>query len=351
MFSDYEIDFGRAISLKIRFFINLLYIVVIKLSMGGFMNEIDNKFFELIEIFKNLSEEQLYERIKLNYQSLPSLLKDIYEDYFQRFDYWGSLNEKNNDFEEIKKKAHILSKYYKDFVWLYNKLEDYSSKYLLFAILNNWFIYDITNIKKCIDNKYKHYFDLDIIPKSEKETFVDVGAYVGDSSLDYIKTYGKKDNKIYCYEITNEMIEIMKNNLKDYENIEYVNKAVKDKIGKVFIDEKGDMSSNQTSVKGNKQIVCTTLDEDIKERIDIIKMDIEGDELSALKGAKRHIINDSPKLLISIYHKNEHYIKIPRYIYSLNKNYNFYMRYYGGELYPTEVVLLAIPKRTSKFKR
>ena len=73
-------------------------------------------------------------------------------------------------------------------------------------------------------------------------------------------------------------------------------------------------------------------------------MDIEGDELKALKGAQEHIRKDSPKLLISIYHKNDHYFQIPKYINTLNKNYKFHLRYYGGELYPTEVVLFAIPK-------
>ena len=73
-------------------------------------------------------------------------------------------------------------------------------------------------------------------------------------------------------------------------------------------------------------------------------MDIEGDELKALKGAQEHIRKDSPKLLISIYHKNDHYFQIPKYINTLNKNYQFHLCYYGAELYPTEVVLFAIPK-------
>ena len=73
-------------------------------------------------------------------------------------------------------------------------------------------------------------------------------------------------------------------------------------------------------------------------------MDIEGDELSALKGAKEHIKNDCPKLLISVYHNNNHLWQIPRLIYRYNKDYKFFLRYYGGDLYPTEVVLFALPK-------
>lgn len=315
-----------------------------KILEGEIMNELDKKFFDLVKIIKSLTEKQLYERIKLNFMSLPSIYKDILEDYFKRFDFWGTLDVKNGDFDEISRKAHILSKHIKDFVWLYNKLEDYSSKFLLYAILNNWYIYDFISLKNCIDKKYRHYFDLDIIPKSKNEVLVDVGAYVGDSALDFILSYGENYKKIYSYEITEKMIVIMKNNLKNHKNIVFLNKAVKDKKGLVYVDEKGDISSNQTSLAGEKPVDCVTLDDDIKERIDLIKMDIEGDELKALKGAQKHIRKDSPKLLISIYHKNDHYFQIPKYINTLNKNYKFHLRYYGGELYPTEVVLFAIPK-------
>ena len=311
------------------------------------MNEIDKKFKLLIKSVASLSEESLFERIKLNFLSLPDLYKNILKDYFERFNFWGTLNYEEGDFQEIAMKAHALYKRKGEFVWLYNKLEDYSSKFLLYAILNNWLVYDFTSLKKSIDNRFKHYFDLDIIPNSHNEVFVDVGGYIGDSTLDFINVYGENYKRIYCYEITEDILPVLKDNLKKYPKIEIKNLAVKDRQGKVYLNEQGDISSNQTSKEGLKQVACTTLDKDIKEKIDFIKMDIEGDELSALKGAKGHIINDSPKLLISVYHKNDHLWQIPKFIYKLNKNYKFYLRYYGGELYPTEVVFIAIPTQKS----
>lgn len=308
------------------------------------MNEIDKKFYELIKTIRNLTEDELFQRMKLNYLSLPKIYKDILEDYFTRFDFWGTLNSSQGDFNEIQQKAKLLSRKTKDFVWLYNKLEDYSSKLLLFAIINNFFIYDFSTLKNCIDKKYRHYCDFDLIPSLKNKVLVDVGAYVGDTVLDFISCYGECYKNIYCYEITEKMMDIMKNNLHRYKNIKFFNYAVKDKKGVVYVNERGDISSNQTACKGENSIDCVTLDENIKEKIDLIKMDIEGDELNALKGAKQHIKKDCPILLISLYHKNEHYIQIPKYIYSLNKNYKFYLRYYGGELYPTEVVLFALPK-------
>ena len=73
-------------------------------------------------------------------------------------------------------------------------------------------------------------------------------------------------------------------------------------------------------------------------------MDIEGDEEKAIIGCKKHIIKDHPKLLISVYHKNEHFVSIAKLIDSFNPCYKYYLRNYGGKLYPTEIILYAIPK-------
>lgn len=56
-------------------------------------------------------------------------------------------------------------------------------------------------------------------------------------------------------------------------------------------------------------------------KIDFIKMDIEGAELQALKGAKGIIKRDKPKLSISVYHKPEDILEIPAYILSLVPEY------------------------------
>ena len=75
----------------------------------------------------------------------------------------------------------------------------------------------------------------------------------------------------------------------------------------------------------------------------MIKMDIEGSEKKALIGSKNHIMNETPKLLISVYHGHNDLVEIPRLIKEINHNYNFYLRYYGNHIFPTEIVLIAIP--------
>jgi hypothetical protein len=58
-----------------------------------------------------------------------------------------------------------------------------------------------------------------------------------------------------------------------------------------------------------------------------IKMDIEGSEMEALKGAASTIKNRKPCLAISVYHKPEGIVTIPAFLQNLVPEYKFYLRH------------------------
>jgi FkbM family methyltransferase len=70
-----------------------------------------------------------------------------------------------------------------------------------------------------------------------------------------------------------------------------------------------------------------------------ICLDIEGNELKALKGAKKILSKSSPDLAISLYHKLSDLWEIPLYISEINSNYQLYLRNYTG--WGAETVLYA----------
>jgi hypothetical protein len=76
------------------------------------------------------------------------------------------------------------------------------------------------------------------------------------------------------------------------------------------------------------------------EKITYLKMDIEGGEFHALKGAEKTILRDKPKLAISIYHSHDDMIRIPEYIHDLLPEYKLYVRQHSIF---HETVLYAIP--------
>ena len=308
------------------------------------MNIVDKNFNDLVVKIKNMTLEEIFINIKNSFNKVhPDTQKSI-QKFLNDFKYWGTLDIEKNDYNEIYEKAKSFYEHIDDYIWLYNNLKDYTSKKILFAILNNWYQYDFSTLKECMNYNYKHYFDLDVIPKCDNQIFVDVGAYIGDTTLDYIKTYNNY-KKIYCYEITNYTMAILKNNLSEYKNIVYKNKAVSCENSIMYLKNSlVNSSANQVDNNGEIEIETVSLDNDILEKIDMIKMDIEGSEYNALIGAKNHIINDNPILLISVYHNNEDLWKLPKLIYKYNNNYNFYLRYYGNNIFPTEIVLFATPK-------
>ncbi|HXA38380.1 MAG TPA: FkbM family methyltransferase [Phenylobacterium sp.] len=93
------------------------------------------------------------------------------------------------------------------------------------------------------------------------------------------------------------------------------------------------------------QTETITIDETLEklgfDRVNFIKMDIEGAELEALKGAEGSIRRRRPKLAISLYHRPEDFTEIPRYIDSLDLGYKFYLEHHT--LYGNETVLFAVP--------
>lgn len=307
------------------------------------MNIVDRSFEQLVNEIKSLSEKELYYRIRKKFDSIPEETKENCSDFFNEIGYWGKLDLKNNNYEEIELKSIELYNHIDDFVYLYNNLEDYRSKYTLYSILNNWYKYDFESTTKTKEYMYDDYFDLDILKCSNEEVIVDLGAYTGDSVLSYIKNYGVNSyKKIYCYEITPAVFDVLKNNLKDYKNIEFRMKGISDKKGNMSLINNENSLSTNTIMDDYGDVIVTTLDEDIEDKITIIKSDIEGFEQKMIDGAKNHIINDHPKLLISVYHNNEDLWKIPKMIHELDSSYKFYLRYNSSPIYPTEITLIAV---------
>jgi FkbM family methyltransferase len=88
----------------------------------------------------------------------------------------------------------------------------------------------------------------------------------------------------------------------------------------------------------------TTIDEAVAKtnapRVDFIKMDIEGSELGALRGAESTIRRWRPKLAISLYHRSEDFFSIPSWIDSLGIGYRLFLDHYS--IHHEETVLYAV---------
>ena len=188
---------------------------------------------------------------------------------------------------------------------------------------------------------YDQYFPKDIIRLSDKEVFVDCGAYTGDTINKFVKFTKGKYTKIVAFEPDVNNL----NKLKEYrfKNCILINAAVYNKEGEAeFCNNNVQGFSSKLSMTKNthiyleKDISKTKVVMKIIDNLDecknatFIKMDIEGAELNALKGAENIIRKNHPKLAISIYHSNDDMLNIAEWILSLNLNYKLYVRSHMG---------------------
>ena len=139
-------------------------------------------------------------------------------------------------------------------------------------------------------------------------------------------------------------IELIKKNINlfNLKNIEIKEKGVSDKKGTMFLQENVVSSTITLAESGKLEVKTVKLDDDLKEKVSFIKMDIEGAEENALLGCRRLIRKYHPKLALAVYHNHKDLWKLARIISEADSSYKFFLRYYGGNLVPTEFVLYAI---------
>ncbi len=95
-------------------------------------------------------------------------------------------------------------------------------------------------------------------------------------------------------------------------------------------------SQSTVGVAGDGISHVMPLDSILKdENVTFIKMDIEGAEPQALRGASNIIREQTPKLAICVYHDFRHLWEIPIYINSLASKYRIYLRHHTNLEYET----------------
>ncbi|WP_347488248.1 FkbM family methyltransferase [Desulfoscipio sp. XC116] len=306
---------------------------------------VDRKFTEYMSYVAGASLDDIQSCMKRNLGNIRQQNAQNYQKILQcynMYNYWGKLDPENNVYELIENRGAAMKEHHGDFTWLYGRLCDYRSKKTLFGIVENWLTFSMASLDRIIEKTFCHYFDLDIVKCDANEVFIDLGAYTGDTVMNYLDSYiGYK--KIYCYEIVPHIYQKLRQSLERYPNIELREKGVGDKNGMMYItDEEPSDTMHKLADAGTAEVPVVTLDEDITEPVTFIKMDIEGGEQKAILGCKNHIQATHPKLAVSVYHNNEDIWKCARMIDEIDPGYKFYLRYSGGNYYPSECVLLGV---------
>lgn len=188
----------------------------------------------------------------------------------------------------------------------------------------------------------KQYFSPDFMRYGEDEVLIDAGCLNLVSALEF-KKHCKSVKKIYAFEPDPECYQVCleRKSRKSLSEVEILPYGVWSERATLHFNARADGASRVCET-GSSSVQVVPIDDVVpkEERVTMIKMDIEGSELEALKGAKRIIQRDTPKLAICIYHKPEDMTEIPLYIKHLVPDYKLYVRHHSN--YENETVLYAI---------
>lgn len=186
------------------------------------------------------------------------------------------------------------------------------------------------------------YFPTNIPPVEEPVRMIDCGAFTGDTILQAV-SLGYNIEEVHAFEP----------DMVNYKKLSEVGRSrdgiiswpcgVGERSETIRFQNQGDMGSF-ADPNGNSLIQCVKIDDCIPNfSANLIKMDIEGYEFDALKGAEELLRKYRPRLAISVYHLASDIWKIPLWIskiYTKNTS-KYYLRHHSRTI--ADTVLYVVP--------
>ena len=213
-------------------------------------------------------------------------------------------------------------------------LADDASRDTLDALMKYRITGDISVLRSCETPKEEAYSLLNI---NDRETYLDLGAYNGDTVEEFLKLTGKRFTKIYALEPDRRNYSKLRR--RHYalgsEIFEPLNAAAWSSDTKLVFNSRAGRNSSlcetpsaQTAGRG-METEAKSVDSLLGGKAaTLIKYDVEGSEREALAGSEQTIKKYKPRLIVSLYHRTEDLIELPLYIKELNPDYKLYLRHH-----------------------
>ena len=196
----------------------------------------------------------------------------------------------------------------------------------------------------------KQYDVKDIFEVRNNSVVFDIGAFKGDTAIFFSKNTNE-NAKIYAFEPDANVFNILNSICKKHNLHNVITKNIffSDKNEDTLFEPMMYSIYEYNKLKDKVVINSTTIDKYIEEnnieKIDFIKMDVEGAELSILKGAKNTIKKYRPHLAIAIYHGGdlfmEDFYTVPLYVKNITENYRYYIKTFTP--WAWETILFCVP--------
>lgn len=193
------------------------------------------------------------------------------------------------------------------------------------------------------DTGHPQYIEPDIFAPAPNEIYVDVGVFDLQNSIDFSKWATKGYEKIYAFEPDPGCYQRSMKRLKEmdeefYAKTELIQKGLSNTNGTLEFPANYKGSGNYGETKEMISVEVVSLDSYLDGKpVTLVKMDVEGAEMSVLLGMKSTIMCHKPRMAICVYHKHQDLLEIASYLLKLVPEYKFYLRHYNSN--ETETVL------------
>ena len=208
------------------------------------------------------------------------------------------------------------------FTQVYNLLADEKSKEDYLNVLRYKISGKTEYLFKAHSEKMSVYSD--ILKFTDSDIIVDLGAYDGDTIREFVSATDGKYGKIYAFEPDSKNFRKLAEKTAHLENVIRYNIGAWDKKETLYFAKKGGRNSRRE--ESGVPVEFDSVDNLIKDKVTLLKMDIEGAEMNALNGASATIKKYLPKLYVCAYHRNEDLFALALKINELSPEYKIYFR-------------------------
>ena len=302
-----------------------------------------NKKFDKNKIEKIESEDNFIKALieGKNFNIFYDMLKDnISKKFFKKATiYRYMLAFYPEAFGNIKKSMHLVFRYsiVNIFYWIFKRILFIIQRFKYPLEIEVFITFYIFGLKQY---NIKNIFEV----KNDAVVF-DIGAFKGDTAYFFSKKCSNKA-RIYAFEPDENNYKVLLKIKDKYK----LNNVIASNI--LFSNSETEinflsMYLNRPAVKMKSTTIDKFVEENNIEKIDYIKMDVEGAEKNILEGSIKTIKKFKPSLAIAIYHGGklfmEDFYNIPIFIKNvINEDYEYYIRTFHPA--GLETILFCKPK-------
>lgn len=230
--------------------------------------------------------------------------------------------------------SDYLSDHEVDIMTLRPLLADEKSRSVFDSLIKYRITGDISVLRGCETDKSEA---LGLLNIGSDETYVDLGAYNGDTVEEFLRITNRKFKKIYAVEPDRRNYSKLRRRYYALGSavFEHINAAAWSEDETLTFYRRAGRNSSLTDTASEKtagtpvEIAGRSVDSILGgEAATIIKYDVEGSEKQALLGSAETIRKYKPRLIVSLYHRTGDMTELPLLVKELNPSYKMYLRHH-----------------------